>query len=124
MPKTLTKEELLSRAASIVSKTAGRAEEPVVVAHSEVQYKEAASILDKGEAHPAIAVIKKQYEDLVKALEEAKKANDGLRKAGAGDTEAATLVVARVMPKIRKLSEKANIVADQMETKFKHGAQI
>lgn len=82
-------------------------------------WKEAGQFLDQGEKHPAIQAISKAFEKVLSAIEETKKRNDNLRRFGAGNTEAGTLIIANVIPEIEELAETTLIVARQMEKKFK-----
>ncbi len=82
-------------------------------------WKEAGEFLDQGDKHPAMKVISEAFEKVLKAIEETKKRNENLRRFGAGNTEAGTLIIANVIPEIEELAETALIVARQMEKKFK-----
>lgn len=89
------------------------------VASSPEQWELAAEILDEGEKHPALKVIKDQYEELLKGLKTAAQKSANMKKIGVGRTEDPTLVLAHVVPELRELAEKAKIVAAQMEQKLK-----
>jgi hypothetical protein len=79
----------------------------------------AADILDQGEAHPALMVLKNQFDAVLNGIKEATQRSSRLKKAGMGRTEDPTLVLALVVPEIKTLAEKAAIVAKQMEQRFK-----
>lgn len=79
----------------------------------------ASAILDQGEDHPALRILKAQYEAIVNGIKEASQHSSRMAKIGAGRTEDPTYVLAHVMPEVKKLAEQATIIAKQMEQRFK-----
>lgn len=90
-----------------------------VRASSPEQWEEAASILEKGEHHPAIKALHDDYQKVIHACSEALARSKRLRAVGVGRTEDPTFVLSMVEPAIRELAETATIVAHQMQQKFK-----
>lgn len=90
-------------------------------ATSEEQWELAAGILDKGEDHPALKVLRDQYDKILSGIKEAAQRSARMKKIGVGRTEDPTFVLVHVMPEIKKLGEKAEIVAKQMEQRLKPG---
>jgi hypothetical protein len=88
-------------------------------ASSPAQWEEAAEMLEQGEKHEAVEVLKEQLDEIVKALADAKKRNDNLKKVGAGSTEAPTFIISMVKPEVEKLAKMAAVVAKQMDAKFR-----
>ena len=82
------------------------------------QWELGGEILDRGESHPAIKVIRDKYADVLEAIKESAQRSRGMKRIGVGRTEDPTLVLANVVPAIRELSETASVVADQLEKRL------
>ncbi len=78
-------------------------------------------IVDQGMAHPALRAVTAEIEALQAALAEVQRQSAGLKRVGVGRTEDPTLLVARVVPALRSLSETAALVADQMQARLRRG---
>lgn len=87
-------------------------------AGSQEQWDLAAAIIKDREKHPAIKVIKDQYNKILEALEECDKHSKGLQRVGAGHTEDHTFVMTYVEPEIRELAETCQVVAKQLEQRL------
>jgi len=79
----------------------------------------ASEILDQGEDHPALKVLKAQYDAIVNGIKAASQHSARMAKVGVGRTEDPTYVLAHVLPEIKKLAREAAIVAQQMEKRVK-----
>jgi len=75
----------------------------------------AAEMLEQGERHPAISLLNKAYEDIVRKLREAKIDSDKYKKMGVGITEDPSIVMETVYPAVVDLAEKAQLIAKQMK---------
>ena len=98
---------------------ADKAAETSVRATSPEQWEGAAELLDWGADHPAIEVLSDQFKKILEGIKEAAARSARMKKIGVGRTEDPTFVLAHVVPEIKKLGEKAIIVAKQMEQRFK-----
>jgi hypothetical protein len=78
-------------------------------------------ILDQGMDHPALRAIQASLNELCAGLAEAQIQSAGLKRHGVGRTEDPALLLARVVPRLRSLSETAAIVADQMTARLRRG---
>lgn len=76
-------------------------------------------ILEQGAAHPSLACVGTSWQDVLKALGEIQEQSKGLKRFGVGRTEDPTLILARVVPALRSLSETAALIADQLEGRLK-----
>ncbi len=83
-----------------------------------MQWELADNIIEQRLEHPALRAVAQDWDKVSAVLDELKRAGDGLKKCGAGRTEHATIVVARLVPAIRELAETAALVADQMEKRL------
>ncbi len=83
-----------------------------------MQWELADQIIEQRLAHPALLAVSRDWDQIAAVLDELKKAGDGLKKCGAGRTEHATIVVARLVPALRELAETAALVADQMQQRL------
>ena len=90
-----------------------------VRATSPEQWEGAAEILDWGADHPAIKVLSDQFEKILGGIKEAAVRSARMKKIGVGRTEDPTFVLVHVMPEVKKLGEKAILVAKQMEQRYK-----
>jgi len=88
------------------------------IAGSQEQWDLAAEIIKDREKHPAIKVIKDQYNKILDALEECEKQSKGLQRVGAGHTEDHTFVMTYVAPEIQELAETCSSVAKQLEQRL------
>ncbi len=82
------------------------------------QWELGGEIMDQGMEHPALKAISADLEEVRKVLAEIQKQSAGLKKCGVGRTEDPTLIVARLVPKIRSMSETVSIVADQLSARL------
>ncbi len=82
------------------------------------QWELGGEIVDRGMDHPALLAIQASLNELCASLAEVQAHSAGLKRAGCGRTEDPTLIVARVVPALRELSETAAIVARQLEERL------
>lgn len=87
-------------------------------AGSQEQWDMAAEIIKNREKHPAIKVIKDQYNKILEALEECEEHSKGMQRVGAGHTEDPTFVMTYVAPEIQELAETCQLVAKQLEQRL------
>jgi len=83
-----------------------------------IQWELAGEIIDQGAKHAALTAVSDEWKAVEAALAEIKDSGDRLRRVGAGRTEHPTLVLARLVPALRALSETAATVAAQMEERL------
>lgn len=81
----------------------------------------AVDILYKGATHPIIKGLERELTNLKKAMADGKKANDGYRKVGAGDTVAIEQVKGHVMPALSSLTKTAEVMLSQINTRVLSG---
>jgi hypothetical protein len=98
----------------LLLKKASESYERLKNASSPMQWELAGEILDEGLKHKAFQVITKSLEEVEKALKEAKKRSDGMKKIGVGRTEDPTLVVSMVVPALKEHAEETMTVANQL----------
>lgn len=82
------------------------------------QWEMADEIIDRGVAHPALRAVRSEWDQMVAVLEELRASGAGLKRAGAGRTEHPTIVLARLVPALRSLSEVSGLVASQLEERL------
>lgn len=85
---------------------------------SQEQWEMAAEIIEQGEKHPAIKIIKDQYEKILDALKECKKHSDGVKRIGVGRTEDPTFVMTYLQPEILELAKECTLIAKQLEQRL------
>jgi hypothetical protein len=102
---------------SLVERVAARY--AATVASSPEQWEMAAEILAQGEHHPAIAVIKTEYDNVIKELHAAAQKSANMKRIGVGRTEDPTLILTMVAPAIKELAETAERVVHQLEQRLK-----
>jgi hypothetical protein len=78
----------------------------------------AQEIIEKGEAHPAIKMIKDQYEKIIEGLKECEQHSKGMQRVGAGHTEDPTFIMTYVQPEILDLAKECTIIAKQLEQRL------
>lgn len=78
-------------------------------------------ILDGGVSHPSLGAVNKAWQEVLEALAEVQKQSANLKKFGVGRTEDPTLIIARIVPKLRNLSETSALIADQLTARLKRG---
>lgn len=78
------------------------------------QWELGGEIMDQGMEHPALHAITVELNEAKKVLEEIQTQSKNLKKFGVGRTEDPTLILARLVPKLKSLSETVSIVADQL----------
>lgn len=78
-------------------------------------------IMDQGLEHPALKAVMAELKELEMALADVQKQSKCLKKFGVGRTEDPTLIVARVVPQLRRLGEAAGLVADQLQARLRRG---
>lgn len=82
------------------------------------QWELGGDIIGRGTEHPSLATVKAAWDEVLSKLAEAQLASAGLKRAGVGRTEDPTLIVARVVPALRELSEQSALVASQLEARL------
>lgn len=87
-------------------------------ATSQEQWEMAQEVIEKGEGHPAIKIIKEQYEKILDGLKECEKHSKGMQRVGAGHTEDPTFVMTYVQPEILELAEQCTSIAKQLEQRL------
>lgn len=92
--------------------------EEAKTASSPAQWELAAEILDKGEDHPALKVVKTHWEDVLKGVAEGKRRSMRMKSIGVGRTEDPTMVMLHVAPALKELGETALVVAKQLKDKL------
>jgi len=83
-------------------------------ATSEEQWELASEIIKQGEKHPALAVIKKQYDAILEGVKTAAKRSAAMKRIGVGRTEDPNFVLIEIRPEIEKLSKVSEAVAAQL----------
>ena len=89
------------------------------LATTEEQWKLASEIIEQGEKHPALVVIKNQYEAILESIKRAAKLSDNMKKNDIGRTEDPTLVITQIKPEIEKLSKIADAVSKQLTQRLR-----
>jgi hypothetical protein len=79
----------------------------------------AAHILDQGKLSAPLARIEVEWTRVLAKVAHAKQENDGLRRAGAGNTEAARLVGMEVLPALERMIKVAQTVLTQLKPLMK-----
>jgi hypothetical protein len=87
-------------------------------ATSPEQWDMAKEIIEKGEDHPAIKIIKNQYDKILDALKECEKHSKGMQRVGAGHTEDPTFVMTYLQPEILELASECTTIAKQLEQRL------
>lgn len=95
--------------------------QPVFVTEQEECWTLGGEIMDQGLEHPALKAVMAELQELRMALADVQRQSAGLKKHGVGRTEDPTLIVARVVPQLRRLGEAATIVADQLQARLRRG---
>jgi hypothetical protein len=83
----------------------------------------AAHILEQGEHSDPLAVIKTEWDALLRKIAQVKQENAGLQHAGAGNTEAAHLVGMKVLPQLERMIKVAQAVVTQLKPLMKRHDQ-
>ena len=82
------------------------------------QWELGGEVMDQGMEHPALRAITSELEEVKKVLAEIQKQSAGLKRFGVGRTEDPTLILARLVPRLKSLSETVSIVTDQLEQRL------
>jgi hypothetical protein len=77
----------------------------------------AGKIIDEGTGHDAFKVLSQKWDKVVQALGEAKKESDGLRGAGAGNTEDPDILGRRVIPAMQDYADTMDAVIKQLKAR-------
>lgn len=99
----------------------GQAKTPVFRTKQEEAWELGGEIVDQGLGHPCMQVVSNACQDVLLALAEIQRQSAGLKKIGVGRTEDPTLIIARLVPALRNLSEEASFIADQLQERLKRG---
>lgn len=78
-------------------------------------------IMDQGLGHPCLQVVSNACQGVLAALAEIQQQSASLKRFGVGRTEDPTLIVARLLPALRNLSEETGFVARQLEERLRRG---
>jgi len=87
-------------------------------ASSEEQWEMANDIINQGESHPAFKAIKAGWDEGVKAIAEAKRRSESMKRVGAGRTEDPTFVTTGITPALKEYAEEVLTIANQMNKRL------